>query len=623
MASAPPTWVAFASSARRCCAFGRVRSTVVPSHSGRRLYSTWQAPSCDCYALLGISRSATDSEIKKAYLAKAKASHPDVGGGDSGKMAQLNVCYEALTQKRAEYDASKGVGGSGPRASAYSAGRDPWWKGKENPAEDFADFGGFEWDDLCYGRTRGFKQRQESSQQRPPHQHASSSAGQQPNWKEWAETWRTEHNASSEFRKRAQRRRGRRSSWHDDSESDSDDADDEPRDSRRAQRGAGARHWQDAEQDTDSRTWDGGSSSSTSKGRRPGGRSSQPWQQGATPPSELWIALPSGGRRGAAGGESWDRLAGQYSVLEEHVNGRAAYAKVGNRSLFLFWSKEFGDWKLAERLEDDGACLAFAEDLRGKRPPWMDFAPRWRLWDPAAKRFVLRRLSVVGCEEAEPNNAEEGARGKAEQADDDDGEIPWSRPPWDLWKTADLMKWCERRNIDLGDCFDRESVLEKVISAATQATSETGRRRKGRKPSGEDDASDDSSDDEDRFSQRRGGRGSRRDGGGDGGGRHSKAKASDAGRGWAPVRVASRVKTDGSYTRPPSLDKRVAHYGNRVERFHGEEAAVLPWLYDSGDKSRLYTVYFDGEVGYSLVWKKGKYWGRPSFRSPRREAYDW
>ncbi|CAK0907081.1 unnamed protein product, partial [Prorocentrum cordatum] len=36
-------------------------------------------------------------------------------------------------------------------------------------------------------------------------------------------------------------------------------------------------------------------------------------------------------------------------------------------------------------------------------------------------------------------------------------------------------------------------------------------------------------------------------------------------------RVASRVKTDGSFTRPPVLDHRASLYGNRVESFVGEE----------------------------------------------------
>ena len=63
------------------------------------------------------------------------------------------------------------------------------------------------------------------------------------------------------------------------------------------------------------------------------------------------------------------------------------------------------------------------------------------------------------------------------------------------------------------------------------------------------------------------------------------------------VRLCSRVKTDGSYTRPPTLDRRSSSYGNRVERFEGQEEDVLPWLYSEGDRSRLYGVYKGKERG--------------------------
>eukprot|EP00971_Amphidinium_carterae_P164400 3259392-Amphidinium_carterae.1 len=73
----------------------------------------WQVRCCtcwdqlDCYALLNVPKNATADTIKVAYRKQAKQLHPDVDGGSHGTMAQLNMCYEALTQRRAEYDAKK------------------------------------------------------------------------------------------------------------------------------------------------------------------------------------------------------------------------------------------------------------------------------------------------------------------------------------------------------------------------------------------------------------------------------------------------------------------------------------------------------------------------------------
>lgn len=585
--------VAAVTSVARSHAF-RGHQTLV---GGYRRYSVWQAPSCDCYALIGVQPAASAADIKAAYLLKAKAAHPDTAGtnGDSSKMARLNICYEALTRKRSEYDSAKGIGGSGPRSSAYAANREPWWKSKE-AAEDFADFG-MDWEDVFYGRARGSPGRSGSPHQRPQQRRGGGDAGQ-ANWKEWAETWRAEHQASAQQRggRSQPRRRGKRRGWDVDEDEDSDDSAGEP--FRRGRKSSRNSFWSDSDDDADEFR---ASASSSSKGRgKGGGRRSRPWQSGEAAPSEIWIAAPPGGRHT---GERWERLAGQFSLMEERMNGRAAYAKTGNRSVYLFWSKEYGDWKLAERLEDDGTCLAFAEDQRGKHEPWLPFAPRWKLWDPTSKRFVLRRLSIVGCVE---DASAAGAEAQGGEGNDDEN-IPWARPPWSRWSTADLIRWCKRQEIDVQDCFDRESVLERCISAAARATESSGGSRSSR--NGED--SEDSDEEGAHHSARRG----RRKGAATGGRQQPQAGV---------VRVASRVKTDGSYTRPASLDKRVKLYGNRVERFYGPENDIIPWLYDQGDKSRLYTVFYDAGLGYSLCWKKGKYWGRAAYKEdPRQEPDFW
>ena len=87
----------------------------------------------DYYEVLGVSKSASADEIKKAFRKAAVQYHPDKQGGDEAKFKEVNEAYEVLKdqQKRQRYDqfGHAGVGG----ASGGGAGGNP-----------FEGFGGFD-----------------------------------------------------------------------------------------------------------------------------------------------------------------------------------------------------------------------------------------------------------------------------------------------------------------------------------------------------------------------------------------------------------------------------------------------------------------------------------------------
>lgn len=99
----------------------------------------------DYYEILGVSKTATDEELKKAYRQMAKKYHPDANPDNKAaaeaKFKEVNEAYEVLSnpQKRKMYDQ---FGTADPSGAGFSAGG-PFGGGNyyQYTSSDFGDFG--------------------------------------------------------------------------------------------------------------------------------------------------------------------------------------------------------------------------------------------------------------------------------------------------------------------------------------------------------------------------------------------------------------------------------------------------------------------------------------------------
>jgi molecular chaperone DnaJ len=126
----------------------------------------------DYYEILGVSRDASDEEIKKAYRRLAHKYHPDKGSGNEERFKEVNEAYQILSdrEKRAQYDQfgsvfeQSGAGAGGFGGFDFSGFADAFSRGqggvKFEFGEDFSSSFGDIFSDI-FGGEVGRKKRRE------------------------------------------------------------------------------------------------------------------------------------------------------------------------------------------------------------------------------------------------------------------------------------------------------------------------------------------------------------------------------------------------------------------------------------------------------------------------------
>lgn len=117
------------------------------------------------YDILGVSKGASDDEIKKAYRKLAHKHHPDKAGGDEKKFKEINAAYQVLSDKakRQQYDQFGRTfegGGTGSAAGGFEGFDFSGFQGFGGQGgQNFEfEFGGGGFEDIfsdIFGRGRG------------------------------------------------------------------------------------------------------------------------------------------------------------------------------------------------------------------------------------------------------------------------------------------------------------------------------------------------------------------------------------------------------------------------------------------------------------------------------------
>jgi len=126
----------------------------------------------DYYQILGVSKDASSSDIKKAYRKLARKYHPDVNPNDESaknKFQQLSEAYEVLNdpEKRKKYDA---YGKNWEHADAYEQAKQQQQSGPSTGSYSYGSTSGHGFDegafsdffDSMFGGSGGFNTRSRS-----------------------------------------------------------------------------------------------------------------------------------------------------------------------------------------------------------------------------------------------------------------------------------------------------------------------------------------------------------------------------------------------------------------------------------------------------------------------------
>jgi molecular chaperone DnaJ len=109
----------------------------------------------DYYEILGVSKNASEEEVKKAFRKLAHKYHPDKDGGDEKKFKEINEAYQVISdkRKRAQYDrygrvfeGSQAYGGQGFGANPFGDFSFDFSRGQFG--QDFSGFGFEGFDDI-------------------------------------------------------------------------------------------------------------------------------------------------------------------------------------------------------------------------------------------------------------------------------------------------------------------------------------------------------------------------------------------------------------------------------------------------------------------------------------------